>query len=72
MEGKRWLQSAINNTVYYRGGAFTLLNLKAAYQPLPSFTVEAGVANLADRNYLLEDQYHAPGRQYFANVRFTF
>jgi len=72
MEGQRWLQSAINNTIYYRGGAFTLVNVKAAYHPLQDFTVELGASNLLDRNYELEDQYHAPGRQYFANLRFTF
>jgi outer membrane cobalamin receptor len=27
------------------------------------------VTNLADQNYLIEDGYHAPGRQYFANLR---
>ena len=72
IEDKRWLQSAVNNTVYYRGGSLTLLNVKAAYQFLPDAMFEVGTTNLSDRNYVVEDGYHAPGRQYFANVRVTF
>jgi iron complex outermembrane receptor protein len=72
IEDKRWLQSAVNNTVYYRGGSFSMLNVKAAYQFLPEAMFEVGTTNLGDRNYVIEDGYHAPGRQYFANVRVTF
>jgi iron complex outermembrane recepter protein len=72
IEDKRWLQSAVNNTVYYQGGSFTLLNVKAAYQFLANATFEIGTTNLSDRNYVVEDGYHAPGRQYFANLRWTF
>jgi len=72
IEGKRWLQSAVNNTVYYRGGSYSMLNMKAAYQLLPDAMVELGTTNLSDRNYPIEDGYHAPGRQYFANLRLTF
>jgi iron complex outermembrane recepter protein len=71
VEGRRWLQNAINNTLYYRGGSFTLLNVKASWQPVPSWKVEVGVTNLADRNYATADGYHAPGREYFANIRFA-
>ncbi len=72
IEDERWLQSAVNNTVYYRGGSFSLLNVKAAYQLLPQALFEVGTTNLSDRNYVIEDGYHAPGRQYFANLRVTF
>jgi iron complex outermembrane receptor protein len=72
IEGKRWLQSAVNNTVYYRGGSYSMLNVKAAYRFMPDAMFELGTTNLSDRNYLIEDGYHAPGRQYFANVRLTF
>jgi iron complex outermembrane receptor protein len=72
VEDKRWLQSAENNTVYYRGGSFSLLNVKAAYQFLPQALFEVGTTNLGDRNYVIEDGYHAPGRQYFANLRVMF
>jgi hypothetical protein len=30
---KRWLRNAVNNLVYYRGGSFTLVGLKAACVP---------------------------------------
>ena len=33
---------------------------------------EIGVNNLTDRDYVIEDGYHAPGRTYFANVRVKF
>lgn len=72
LEGRRWLQSATNNLVYYRGGDFTRLGLKIAWRPVASFTAEAGVRNLTDRNYVVADGYHAPGRQYYANLRVTF
>jgi len=72
IEDKRWLQNAVNNTVYYRGGSLSLLNLKAAYQFLPGASFEVGTTNTTDRNYVIEDGYHAPGRQYFATLRLTF
>jgi len=69
VESKRWLQSAVNNLVYYRGGSFTLLGVKAAYRPIEPLTIELGSFNLLDRNYAIEDGYHGPGREYFMNVR---
>ena len=72
LEGKRWLQSAVNATYYYRGGSFTRLNAKAVYEFLPGATFEAGSTNIGDRNYVVEDGYHAPGREFFANLRFKF
>jgi len=72
VQGNRWLQSATNNTIFYRAGSYGIVNLKAAYAFLPSASFEIGANNLGDRNYLVEDGYHAPGRQYFANVRVAF
>lgn len=72
IEGKRWLQSAVNNTIYYRGASFTLFNAKAAYEFFPGATLELGSTNISDRNYVVEDGYHAPGRQYFANLRVKY
>lgn len=72
LESKRWLQSAINNLVYYQGGSFTLVGLKAAYSPIDPLKVELGVTNLMDRNYVIEDGYNGPGREYFLNVRVNF
>ncbi|HVO46495.1 MAG TPA: TonB-dependent receptor [Steroidobacteraceae bacterium] len=72
IEGRRWLQNALVNTLYYRGGSFTLMNLKAAWRPQSSWKVELGCTNLADRNVVVEDGYHGPGREYFANLRYEF
>jgi iron complex outermembrane receptor protein len=72
IESKRWLQSAVNATVYYRGGSFSLFNAKAVYEFVPGATFELGSTNITDRNYLVEDGYHEPGRQYFANIRVKY
>ena len=72
LEDKRWLQSAVNSLYYYQGGSFTLFNAKAAYSFTSQVSAEFGVNNLADRNYVIEDGYHAPGRQFFANARVKF
>jgi iron complex outermembrane receptor protein len=71
IEGDRWLQSATIATRYYRGGAFSRVGFKGVYQFVPAASLELGVSNLTDQNYLIEDGYHAPGRQYFANIRVT-
>ena len=70
-EGNRWLQSATNNTLYYRGGSVTRVDFKAEYAFRKTFRLDIGVTNLTDHNYVIEDGYHAPGREYFANVRFS-
>lgn len=71
-ESRRWLQSATNLLKYYQGGSFTLLGLKAAYNPVDLLRIELGVTNLMDRNYVIEDGYNGPGREYFVNVRVNF
>jgi iron complex outermembrane recepter protein len=71
IESQRWLQSWMNNLVYYRGGSFTLVDIKGSYQPLEPVKIELGVTNLMDRNYVIEDGYNGPGREYFVNLRVT-
>lgn len=51
---------------------FTTLNLKLVFQPLASTSIEAGVENLADRDYALADGFPAAGRTWFANVNYRF
>ena len=34
------------------GGSFTLVDLKAAYNPVDPVKIEVGVTNLMDRNYV--------------------
>jgi iron complex outermembrane receptor protein len=69
MEGSRWLQNAVNATLDYHTGSYAVAAFKASYEPAAGISLDIGASNLLDRNYLLEDGYHAPGRQYFANVR---
>lgn len=68
-EGRRWLQGATNNLLYYRGGSFTRVDLQAQYELGRHWRIDLGINNLTDRNYVIEDGYHAPGREYMLNVR---
>jgi len=34
------------------------------------FSIEAGINNLADRNYALVEGYPEPGRNYFVNLSY--
>lgn len=72
LDGKRWLQSAANTSYYYYGGDAVVANLKAAYDLTHAVQVEAGVNNLFDVNYVIEDGYNAEGRNFFTNVRVKF
>ena len=61
----------MNATVYYRSGAYTLVGLKANWQPSDQINFEMGVRNLTDHDYLIEDGYNGAGREYFVNLRYT-
>jgi iron complex outermembrane receptor protein len=69
MQGRRWLQGAVNDLLYYRAGSFARVDLEAAYRPSLHWQIDIGVHNLTDRNILFEDGYHGPGREYFADLR---
>lgn len=62
----RW----VSNTLEL--GGFATLNLKAVYRPLPALTLEAGVANLGDRNFALADGFPGAGRTWLANAQYQF
>ncbi|NBV16101.1 TonB-dependent receptor [Janthinobacterium sp.] len=62
----RW----VSNTLEL--GGFTTVNLKAVYRPMPSLSLEAGVSNLADRNYALADGFPSAGRTWLANAQVQF
>lgn len=59
-----------SNTVRIDG--YTVINLKAAYRPLPQLSLEAGVTNLTDKNYELDYGFPNPGRMWFANANYRF
>ena len=65
-DSARWA----SNTVRLSG--FTTLSLKAAYMLRKDIALEAGVSNLADRNYALADGFPSPGRSWFANAEYRF
>jgi iron complex outermembrane receptor protein len=56
----------------YESGVLALMNFKASYKVKEWLTVEAGINNLLDRNYQYTDGYPEAGRNYFANLRYTF
>jgi len=62
----RW----VSNTVEL--GGFATVNLKAVYRPFPALALEAGVSNLADRNYALADGFPGAGRTWLANAQYQF
>lgn len=62
----RW----VSNTLAL--GGFATVNLKAVYRPMPALSLEAGVNNLADRNYALADGFPAAGRSWMANASVQF
>jgi iron complex outermembrane receptor protein len=53
-------------------GAFYLANVKAHLTLVKGFAVEGGVNNLFDRNYTLVEGFPEEGRNYFANVIFSY
>ncbi|MDP8566322.1 TonB-dependent receptor plug domain-containing protein [Methylophilus aquaticus] len=62
----RW----VSNTAKVDG--FTIMNLKAAWQPVTNLTAEVGVNNLTDKNYYLDFGFPNPGRMWFTNLSYLF
>ncbi|WP_368667991.1 TonB-dependent receptor plug domain-containing protein [Methylophilus sp. 14] len=62
----RW----VSNTAKIDG--FTIMNLKAAWQPVTNLTAEVGVNNLTDKNYYLDFGFPNPGRMWFTNLSYLF
>ena len=53
-------------------GGFGIANVKAMYQFSKSWSAEAGVNNLLDRNYAVIEGYPLEGRNFFANASMKF
>jgi iron complex outermembrane recepter protein len=62
----RW----VSNTAKVDG--FTIMNLKAAWQPLTKLTAELGINNITDKNYYLDFGFPNPGRMWFTNLSYVF
>ncbi|MBV6415759.1 MAG: Vitamin B12 transporter BtuB [Steroidobacteraceae bacterium] len=65
-DSARWA----SDTVELAG--FTTLDLTVSARPRKGMWFEAGVANLADRNYSLADGFPAAGRRWFVNAGWKF
>lgn len=75
LNGKEWFSGSTSTgstTYYYKSGDYAVVNLKLGYNITNDFTVEAGVKNLLDVNYAIDDGYHAEGRNLFATARIKF
>ncbi len=51
---------------------YVLVNTKAIYEIYKGFSVEAGIRNICDENYALDEGYPLEGRNYFMNLRYNF
>lgn len=51
-------------------GSFMLLNTSATVRVYKWFSLEGGVNNIADENYVLAEGYPEPGRNYFINLMY--
>lgn len=63
---RRW----VNNSTAL--GEFTVLGLKAGWQPLPGWRLEAGIDNALDKHHELDAGFPAAGRSGFAQARHDF
>ena len=53
-------------------GGWGIVNLRARYQPLPSVTLDAGIANLGNKWYELADGLPMSGRTWYLNLGYRF
>jgi iron complex outermembrane receptor protein len=51
---------------------FTLVNFKAMYEIIKGLQIEAGIRNIFDKNYELNEGYPMAGRTYFSNLTYRF
>jgi iron complex outermembrane recepter protein len=51
---------------------FTVVNAKATYDIIKDLQIEAGIRNVLDKNYFLDEGYPMPGRTYFSNLTYRF
>jgi len=65
-EGGRW----DSDTVELSG--FTTADAKVAFKPTPQIILEAGVSNLTDEYYELDEGFASPGRMWFTQASYTF
>jgi iron complex outermembrane recepter protein len=72
LDGSRWTVTDIIAPIYYRTGAFAVVNMNAEYQATKNLTFSAGVRNVFDAAYILTYGYPEPGRSIYLGVKATF
>jgi iron complex outermembrane recepter protein len=72
LDGSRWTVTDVATPIYYRTGAFTLVNFNADYQVTKNIKLSAGVRNLFDKQYTLTYGFPEPGRSLYLQVKATF
>jgi len=51
---------------------YALVNTKAIYEVYKGFSIEAGINNITDENWEVDEGYPLDGRTYFVNLRYRF
>ena len=72
MDGSRWTVTDVATPIYYRTGAFTVVNFNADYQVTKNLKLSVGARNLFDTGYTLTYGYPEPGRSMYVAVKATF
>ena len=72
MDGSRWTVTDVATPIYYRTGAFTIVNFNADYQVTKNLKLSVGARNLFDTGYTLTYGYPEPGRSMYVAVKATF
>lgn len=62
----------LSSTPVRRSEGFTLVGAKLSYAFAEHYTVEAGVENLLDKDYAIDEGFPEPGRTFFGGMRFSF
>ncbi len=68
-ESKRYVDNTVNNPTTR---PFVLMNLKVSYNISNNFELSAGINNIFDKYYYYTEGYPEAGRNYYANVDYTF
>lgn len=64
-------QYSQNDDVYFKTEAFTRVDTKLMFD-YKDVSFEAGVKNLFDKDYEFDAGFPEPGREFFANLKYTF
>ncbi len=79
-----WQHSRVSDATYFKAPQYTVFDLTAYYEVMPTFTINAGIFNLTDRKYFLSqdvraipssltiDRYAQPGRNVGINTTLRF